>query len=373
MRRPGRLQLRQVRRRARPVTRGRRRRSPGPAAVDEAGSPKPRRSWLLALAAAFLLSLTAYAFHYLDSLPQAIAVDPRIAWRAEAGRDMRLEGVAPGSVLAFDLRGPAAASLSFGKGARLEPDPDLPPGLGLAGGAHLYAAADENVSLAVTLTGGGGRGILHIASGLYGDEYQWLRLSSQGAGLSLDLGAIPGTREQAHSYIGLGSAEAPVQSARVTLPAGASVQLRLAVADSGRLKAEPAHPERGMDGFPLRALETGRGGGSGFERLSMACGASPGTLLWRRPLPAIRSGDCADGHLAVTAFALDKGAAAAALEGSGFVVTDGRTNLWQGFREFRQNDVVKTALGFLLASLVGWAFVRLRGGGSAGEGRRRTR
>jgi hypothetical protein len=54
------------------------------------------------------------------------------------------------------------------------------------------------------------------------------------------------------------------------------------------------------------------------------------------------------------------GGAAAALAGSGFVVRDGRTRSWSGFRDLRQNAVVQTALGFLLAGLVGWAFVKLR-------------
>jgi hypothetical protein len=315
-----------------------------------------------------MLSLTGYAFYYLDSLPQAIAVGPSPTWQAEAGREMRLQGVAPGSVLAFDLRGQAVASLRFGAGAELAPDPELPPGLDLDRAALLHAPADENVSLRVTLTGGGGRGILHVASGRERDEVQWLRLRSEGAGLSLELAAIPGTREQEHSFIGLGSNDIQVQSARVTLPAGADLELRLAVAHLPRLNVEPTHADRADGRFPLRALEIGRAGAGGFERLSTACGAPRGALLWWRPIPAVRSGDCHDGRLALTAFELDSGAAAS-LDGSGFVVTDGSTRVWQGFRALRQNDVVKTALGFLLASLVGWAFLRLRGGGGEPEGR----
>jgi hypothetical protein len=146
----------------------------------------------------------------------------------------------------------------------------------------------------------------------------------------------------------------------VTLPAGSGFELGIAAADLPDLSVEPGRVDGDSGGFPLRALEIGRGG----ERSALACGAAAGRLLWRRLVPAVRTSDCAAGRLTLAGLRLDQGAAAS-LDGSGFTVRNGRANLWRGFGEFRQNDVVRTALGFLLAGLVGWAFVRLRGGRAA--------
>ena len=345
------------RRPARPPRQGR---------ADSAGAPRGRARPVLAAVAIGLLALAGYAFYYLDSLPQSVALDPRLDWRSEPGEEMRLRGVPPGSALAFGLQGGGAFALSFGKGAELAPNPDAPPGRRVDDGSlvHVYAFPGENVSVRAVLTDGDGRGVLHVEPGLEGDSWPSLRLRSEGARLRVELDAFPNPDRPEHGFIAVGPGEAPLQEARVTLPAGVAFQLRLARADLARLAVTPLSLGPDTEGFPVRALETGRSGAAGFERLALACGSPPRRLLWWRPAPAVSAGDCEPGRLAVTGFRLD-GGAAASLAGSGFVVRDGRTHVWPGFRDLRQNDVVKTALGFLLAGLVGWAFVKLRGGRAA--------
>jgi hypothetical protein len=341
-------------------------RSPRQARAGTAGSPGARARLVLAAAAIGLLALAAYAFYYLDRLPQALALDPRLDWRSEPGEAMRLRGVPPGSALSFDLQGGGAFSLSFDKGAELAPNPDAPPGRRVDDGSlvHVYALPNENVSVRAVMTDGGGRGLLHVEPGLEGDGFASLRLHSEGARLGIELDAFPNPDRREHSFIAMGPGEAPLQEARVTLPPGVGVQLRLARADLARLAVRPLRLGPDSESFPLRALETGRSGAAGFEPLALACGSPPRRLLWWRLAPAVSAGDCEPDRLTVTGFRLDRGAAAT-LAGSGFIVRDGATHIWPGFRDLRQNDVVKTALAILLAGLVGWAFVKLRGGRSA--------
>ena len=341
-------------------------RSPRQARADTAGPPGAHVRPILAAAAIGLLALAGYAFYYLDNLPQSVRLDPSLDWPSRPGEEMRLRGVPPGSALAFELQGGGAFSLSFDKGAELAPNPDTPPGRRVDDGSlvHVYAFPGENVSVRAVLTDGDGRGALHLEPGLEGGSFPSLRLHSEGARLRVELDAFPNPDRSEHSFIAVGPGEAPLQEARLTLPPGVAFQLRMARADLARLTVTPLRLGPDTEGFSVRALETGRSGAGGFELVALACGSPPRRLLWWRPAPAVSAGDCEPGRLAVTGFRLDRGATAS-LAGSGFVVRDGRTHIWPGFRDLRQNDVVKTALGFLLAGLVGWAFVRLRGGRAA--------
>lgn len=343
-------------------------RSPKPAPAATAGSPHPRARPVLAAAAIGLVALAGYAYYYLDHLPQSVELGPRLDWHSRPGEEMRLRGLQPGSALSFALQDRGTISLSFDKGAELAPNPDAPPGRRLDDGSlvHVYSFPGENVSVRAVLADGDGRGTLHVEPIPEGDTWPSLQLRAEGARLRVELDTFPNPESREHSFIAIGGStamggrEASLQEARITLPPGVAFRLLMARADLARLTVKPLRLGPDSEGFELLALETGRSGTAGFERLALACGSPRGRLLWRRPVPAVRAGDCEADRLAVTGFGVD-GGATAVLTGSGFIVRDGRTHSWPGFRDLRQNAVVQTALGFLLAGLVGWAFVKLRG------------
>jgi hypothetical protein len=157
-----------------------------------------------------------------------------------------------------------------------------------------------------------------------------------------------------------------LEEASFSVPAGTPFTVALPVKLLDRAEGRSGvtldlgdYDSAGVRRLDLAAIEAGSGAGNVFDRRAMACGAAAGRILWTRPAPRIHLSDCRPGHVAATDMKLGVGVEIVA-QGDGYAVKDGAPHTWPGFREFRQNDVVKAMLTPLLASLAGGILFLLR-------------
>jgi len=332
--------------------------------------PLLRRRLITGFGAGLALVLVAYLFYYLDSLPQSVQVKADQPWTAGPGQALRLNGYAPGPLLTFEIADPTIVKLSFDAGAKLWPDADS-PNLPAANGQPLLFdmvnVERENASISISAQRGAVSTL--VMEPVQPDRaYMTLRIHVEGAPVDVTFQTFPSPSARQHGHLQLGS-NSILEQAKVTIPPGVAFTLGLST-KLNNLRVDPGIADKnGTPQLALRGLEIGDIADEAFERRWAACGAPPGKVLWVRPIPRFSPADCRPDRLSVNAFRIEKGVTVG-LAGSGFVVRDGTTETWPGFREIIDNQLVQTAMGVLLAGLVSWAFLAIRGR-KAGSKRKR--
>ena len=353
-------------RRARPQTdkqsaRQSARQSAKPAA-NQATQAKVKRPRWLAPVAVVALAAGAYAFYFLDHLPQASLLHPGTEWHVESGEQLRLHGLPAGDALQLNFAGRASARLSFPPGTRLLADPGAEQA-GETGSAgfqfDLFNVDKENAQIKVRMAPGpNARASLSVQPSLPDPKLYAVTLRSDDAPVAVEIGIVPNPDVASHGQIQRGGAV--LDAASLVVPAGAPVTIGILTDPQPFFRAEVGGLVDGSQRLAVDGVEIGTASPAGFARRWAACGAPDRTILWKRLLPALAPGDCAPGWLAVTG--LDLGARVGLrFEGSGFTVSEGETDNWKGFAEFQKNEIVKAVLGSLVLAFVGWVALTIRG------------
>jgi len=337
----------------------RRRRTRPPAGQAEDPPPRPHRLAPLAVAAFILL---VYGFYYLNRLPEARAIAGGTKWQVETGEQLRLQGVKAGTALQLNFSEAAAAKLSFPQGTRRLPDPVMgDPGSVAATGIEvgLFNAQKENAEIRVTLEPEGGmkRATLLLEPHRPDPQLHSLTLGSEDATLRVDLGVVPNPDLPEHGQIQLG--DEVLEDAAFVVPKGKRFTIGLRADQIAGLRKEVGEYVDGSQRLEVEAVEIGTSFEGDLERRALACGAARGKVLWQRLVPGLAPGDCRAGRVTVTGLDLADGAEVV-LQGTGYLVRDGKTETWQGFRDLWQNDGVKLIMGPLMAGLGAWILYVLR-------------
>ena len=339
----------------------RRRRKPAPKSTI--ATPRP---WLIPLAV-LLLAAAGYAFYYLDNLPQAGPIESDVAWSTKTGEKMRLNGLSPGPLLELHARRPVSATLSFDRGTwvgdttlgRHDEEKAAPFALALnvieresatIGIRLLDAPADTPISL-------------NVVPRLRQGNFFELSLVSEGAPMAVDVSLGLSHSIDDHSVVQIGDRQ--IEPPTIIVPAGKRFRIGMVTEDLpafaaqiGRYGEEEELEDLGPR-LELRSVEIGRNQVGAFEPTRLACGSLP-RILWQRLLPGVALSDCEAGRIAAVDLKLEPERVNLGVAGTGFTVQDGTTKTWEGFRLFRQNDIVKGVLGTIVAGLIGWAFVVIR-------------
>lgn len=322
--------------------------------------PKPPRRWLAPVALA-VLALCIYFFYFLDHLPRAASIRPGTRWPVEPTEQLRLHGLKDGTVLRLNFSDAAAAKLSFPPGTRLAADGEAarPPSPGPLE-FNLFNAGRENAEIAVQISPSKGElATLVLEPRLPDPHLLSLRLRSEGAPLIVAVGIVGNPSATEHGQLQVG--DEVLEEASLFVPAGAAFSIGLRTEQLAALRKEVGELEDGVQRLELSAVEIGTGAEDDFERRWLACGARRGRVLWQRPLPGLAIADCRPGRVSLVGLDFTGTGARADPHGAGFTVLDGTTQVWQGFREFRENDIVKALLGSLIVALLGWIVATIRG------------
>lgn len=324
----------------------------------EAAPPRPHRLAPLAVAA---FVLVVYGFYYLNHLPEARPIAGGTKWQIEAGEQLRLQGVKAGTVLQLNFSETAAAKLSFPQGTRRLPDPVTgDPGSVATDGLELglFNAQKENAEIRVSVEPEGkARATLIVEPHRPDPRLLALTLGSEDAALRVDLGIIPNPDSAEHGQIRIGGEILEETALRV--PRGQLFTIGLRADQLAGLRKEVGEYVDGGQRLEVEAVEIGTPFEGEFERRAMACGAARGKVLWQRLVPGLAPRDCRPGRVAVTGLDLD-GGAQLVLQGTGYLVKEGKTETWQGFRELWQNDGVKLLMGPIMAGFGAWILYVLR-------------
>ena len=329
-----------------------------------------RRRLITGFAAALALALAAYLFYYLDNLPRSVPIKADQNWTAGPGQALRLNGYAPGPLLTFEIADPTIVKLSFGPGAKLQPDadsPDLPVTAAQPLLFDLVNVERENASISISAEPGAASTLV-IEPVRADATYIMLRIRVEGAPVDAAFQTFPNPSARQHGHLQLGQ-DIALEQARVTIPPGVTFTLGLS-SKLSHLRIDPGSADQNGDPrLGLRGLEIGDLADDTFQRRWAACGAPPGTILWKRPIPGFSAADCRPDRLSIHAVGIENGLTLA-LAGSGFVVRDGTTETWPLFRQFINNQLVRAAMGVLIAGLISWAFLALRGRSAADKTKR---
>lgn len=332
-------------------------------AKSTAAAPKP---WLIPLAV-ILLAAAGYAFYYLDNLPQAGPIDPDAIWSTKTGERMRLNGLTAGPLLELHARRPVSATLSFDRGTWVG-DPTL--------GRHdeekaapfalaLNVIESESATIGIRLLDAPADApiTLNVVPRLRQGNFFELSLVSEGAPMAVDVSLGLSDRADEHSVVQIG--DRPIEPPTIIVPAGKRFRIGMVTEDLpafaaqiGRYGEEEELEDLGPR-LELSSVEIGSNLSETFERNRLACGSAP-RILWQRLLPGVDLTDCGTGRIAAVDLKLEPERVNLGVAGTGFTVQEGTTRVWEGFRHFRQNDIVKGVLGTLVAGLIGWAFVVIR-------------
>jgi hypothetical protein len=327
-------------------------------AAPEAPPPRPHRLAPLAVAAFILL---VYGFYYLNRLPEARPIAGGTRWQVEAGEQLRLQGVKAGTVLQLNFSETAAAKLSFPQGTRRLPDPVAgDPGSVAATGLELglFNAQKENAEIRVSVEPEGkARATLLLEPHQPDPRLRSLTLFSEDSALRVDLSVIPNPDAAEHGQIQIGNDV--VEEAALRVPRGQRFTIGVRADQLGGLRKEVGEYVDGSQKLDVEAVEIGTPFEGEFERRAMACGAARGKILWQRLVPGLAPRDCRAGRVTVTGFDL-AGGVQLVLQGTGYIVKEGKTETWQGFRDLWQNDGVKLLMGPIMAGLGAWILYVLR-------------
>jgi hypothetical protein len=345
----------------RPTPRRRRSRPPAGQPDDppaDAPPPRPHRLAPLAVAAFLLL---VYGFYYLNRLPEARAIAGGTKWQVETGEQLRLQGVKAGTALQLNFSETAAAKLSFPEGTRRPPDPvmDDPGSVATAGlEVGLFNAEKENAEIRVSLEpeGGARRATLLLEPHRPDPQLHSLTLGSEDAALRVDVGIVDNP-DVPDGQIRVG--DDVLQDAAFVVPRGKRFTIGVRADQLAGLRKEVGEYVDGSQRLEVEAVEIGTPFEGQFERRALACGAVRGKVLWKRLIPGLAPRDCKAGRVTVTGLELAPGAQVT-LQGTGYLVSDGKTETWQGFRDLWQNDGVKLLMGPVMAGFAAWILYVLR-------------
>lgn len=328
---------------------GRSRKSARTQAGPKGAGPIPRPTFRLIALAVAILAACVYAFYYLDHLPQAEIVRSGESWKVDPGEQLRLHGMTGGTALSFNLREPGALKLSFDRGTIRQGHPT-----GTARGYEfsLFNILDENLTGTIALSPASpeARSTLRIAPSRPDPRFLELAVSSPDAPLTVSFGVVLDSSLAEHGRIVAAGERDALHSIRLVVPPGAAFRIGV--------------PREQLDGLivesgTIAGFEIGSGSEEDFERRAMVCGADRGRLLWQRIVPDVGASDCVPGRIEIERISLGDGVELA-VAGAGFTVRDGTTSAWRGFRDFRQNDVVKALISALLVALIGWVILVVR-------------
>lgn len=326
--------------------------------ADEPPPPRPHRLAPLAVAAFILL---VYGFYYLNRLPEARPIAGGTKWQVEAGEQLRLQGVKAGTALQLNFSETAAAKLSFPQDTRRLPDPVTgDPGSVAAAGLDLglFNAQKENAEIRISVEPEGkARATLIVEPHRPDPRLLSLTLGSEDAALRVDLSVVPNPDSAEHGQIRIGGDV--LEEAALVVPRGQRFTIGVRADQLAGLRKEIGEYVDGSQRLEVEAVEIGTRFEGEFERRSMACGASRGKVLWQRLVPGLAPRDCRGGRVTVTGLDLTTGVQLA-LQGTGYIVKEGKTETWQGFRELWQNDGVKLLMGPIMAGLGAWILYVLR-------------
>ncbi len=287
--------------------------------------------------AAALVALAAYAFYYLNSVPQAWSVedDSQGRWEASGIDQLLLLGPKSGPLLTAQVG--CAGNLELRNfadpiaGARSERIISIAKGAG------------ASVAVALALAPGAGRPATVILEGIRQDpDYPKIRLLAQNARLTVNAYAIPapGSPPAVPASFSTDRLEVVFPCPQTDGPEGA----RLDLGDIEDTDAPPA--------LPLLGVAIGQIDSDGvFSRTSIACGAKKGRKVWRLPIPSVEPADCRRGFLSASDLRIGK-AVGLTLQGSAFTVRDGKPHVWPLADEVMNNPVLKIAIEAGIAALV---------------------
>jgi hypothetical protein len=331
--------------------------------VKPPSEPKPERRWRapVALAAAAVLLLCGYAFYFLDHLPQAESIRPGTRWAVEPTEQLRLHGLEGGTVLRLNFASAAAAKLSFPAGTRLSADGGAergPSGEPLE--LSLFNADRENSEIALEIRPpDGGRATLTVEPRSPDPNLLWLRVHSASAPLVVTAQVVVNPSADRHGELRF--EDEALEDATATVPAGAVFSLGLRTEQLGALRKEVGTLDDGVQKLELSAVEIGTEAAGDSDRRWLACGARRGRVLWQRPRPGLKIADCGPGWVSLAKLDLTERGALVDPQGAGYTVRDGETRWWQGFRDFRENNIVAALLGLAVASLTAWGVWKIVG------------
>lgn len=324
-------------------------------------APPPRPHRLAPLAVAAFLALV-YGFYYLNRLPEARPIAAGTKWQIEAGEQLRLQGVKAGTALQLNFSEAAAAKLSFPEGTRRLPDPVAgDPGSVATTGLELglFNAQKENAEIRVSIEpeGGARRANLLLEPHRPDPQLHSLTLGSEDSALRVELGIVPNPDVPEHGRIQIG--DAVLEEAALLVPRGKRFTIGLRADQLAGLRKEVGEYVDGRQRLDVEAVEIGTPLEGELERRSLACGAARGKVLWQRLVPGLAPRDCRAGRVTVTGLDLADGAQVM-LQGTGYLVREGKTETWRGFSDLWQNDGVKLIMGPLMAGLGAWILYVLR-------------